>query len=142
MRRSQCPQEMGCDTFGLTNAPAAFVDLMNRVFWAYLDRFVVVFIDDILEYSKSLEEHKQYLRIVLQSLREDKLYVKFLKSMDFVMGVPQVRGGYDAIWVIIDWLTKSAHLLPVKTKYRVARYTQVYINEIVRLHGCSRNDSL
>jgi len=51
--------------FGLTNAPAYFMDLMNRVFHAYLDKFVVVFIDDILVYSKSREEHADHLRIVL-----------------------------------------------------------------------------
>ena len=57
-------------SFGLTNVPAAFMDLMNRVFRPYVDQFVVVFIDDILVYSKSVEEHVYYLRTVLQTLRE------------------------------------------------------------------------
>ena len=57
-------------SFGLTNAPAGFMDLMNRVFQPYLDRFVIVFIDDILVYSGSSEEHSEHLRIVLQTLRE------------------------------------------------------------------------
>lgn len=70
--------------FGLTNAPAAFMDLMNRVFKPYLDQFVVVFIDDILIYSKTKEEHSKHLRIVLQTLREHKLYAK-LKKCDFWM---------------------------------------------------------
>ena len=61
--------------FGLTNAPAGFMDLMNRVFHK-LDQFVIVFIDDILIYSKSQEEHEEHLRIVLRILREDKLYAK------------------------------------------------------------------
>ena len=56
--------------FGLTNAPAAFMDLMNRVFKPYLDRFVIIFIDDILIYSKSQAKHEQHLRIILQTLRE------------------------------------------------------------------------
>ncbi len=56
--------------FGLTNAPIAFMDLMNRIFHPYLDRFVVVFIDDILVYSNTREEHDEHLRIVLQTLRE------------------------------------------------------------------------
>ena len=56
--------------FGLTNAPTAFMDLMNRVFQSYLDRFVIVFIDDIPVYSGSSEEHSEHLRIVLQTLRE------------------------------------------------------------------------
>ena len=65
--------------FGLTNAPAAFMDLMNRVFSPYLDKFVIVFIDDILVYSGSSKEHSEHLRIVLQTLRERQLYVKFSK---------------------------------------------------------------
>ena len=65
--------------FGLTNAPIAFMDLMNRVFHEYLDRFVIVFIDDILIFSKSMEEHEEHLRIVFQILREKKLYAKFKK---------------------------------------------------------------
>jgi hypothetical protein len=65
--------------FGLTNAPAVFMDLMNRIFRPYLDQFVVVFIDDILIYSSSLEEHKNHLRLVLQLLRENQLYAKFSK---------------------------------------------------------------
>ena len=56
--------------FGLTNAPAAFMDLMNRVFQPYMDRFVIIFIDDILVYSGGSEEHSEHLRIVLQTLRE------------------------------------------------------------------------
>ena len=65
--------------FGLTNAPAAFMGLMNRVFNAYLDKCVVVFIDDILVYSKRREEHQEHLRVVLQILRENELYAKFSK---------------------------------------------------------------
>ena len=60
--------------FGLTNAPTGFMDLMNRVFHPYLDQFVIIFIDDILIYSKNAEEHAFHLRIVLQTLRERKLY--------------------------------------------------------------------
>ncbi|KAM1521892.1 hypothetical protein ACFX10_012067 [Malus domestica] len=65
--------------FGLTNAPAAFMDLMNRVFRPYLDRFVIVFIDDILIFSKSVSEHKKHLRLVLERLSSEQLYAKFSK---------------------------------------------------------------
>ena len=65
--------------FRLTNAPAAFMDLMNRVFSPYLDKFVIVFIDDILVYSGSPEEHEEHLWTVLQILRELQLYAKFSK---------------------------------------------------------------
>jgi len=65
--------------FGLTNAPAAFVDLMNRVFRLYLDKFVLMFIDDILIYSKDREEHADHLRMVLQTLREHQLHGKLKK---------------------------------------------------------------
>jgi len=66
-------------SFGLTNAPAYFMYLMNSVFLPKLDKFVVVFIDDILIYSKNKEEHVEHLRIVLTRLREHKLYAKFSK---------------------------------------------------------------
>ena len=68
--------------FGLTNAQSAFMDLMNRVFYPYLDHFIVVFIDDILVYSKNEQKNEQHLRIVLQTLREKRLYAK-LSKCDF-----------------------------------------------------------
>ncbi|KAH0716653.1 hypothetical protein KY290_012914 [Solanum tuberosum] len=66
-------------SFGLTNAPAAFMDLMNRVFRNILYSFVIVFIDDILIYSKSEDDHMNHLRIVLQALKDHQLYAKFSK---------------------------------------------------------------
>ncbi|KAK1604189.1 hypothetical protein QYE76_027862 [Lolium multiflorum] len=66
-------------SFGLTNAPAYFMNLMNKIFMKFLDKFVVVFIDDILIYSKSEEEHEQHLEIILETLRQHKLYAKFSK---------------------------------------------------------------
>ena len=65
--------------FGVTNAPAVFMDYMNRIFHPFLDQFVVVFIDDILIYSKSREEHEEHLRQVLQILREKQLYANLSK---------------------------------------------------------------
>jgi hypothetical protein len=66
-------------SFGLTNAPAFFMNLMNNVFMDYLDKFVVVFIDDILIYSQSEEEHVGHLKMVLQRLQEHQLYAKLSK---------------------------------------------------------------
>jgi hypothetical protein len=64
-------------SFGLTNAPAYFMYLMNKVFMKYLDKFVAVFIDDILKFSKMEEENEEHLRLVLEKLRSKKLYTKF-----------------------------------------------------------------
>nr|GEX00607.1 putative reverse transcriptase domain-containing protein [Tanacetum cinerariifolium] len=65
--------------FGLTNAPVVFVDLMNRVCQPYLDKFVIMFIDDMLVYSKDIEEHDKHLKIILELLKEERLYAKFSK---------------------------------------------------------------
>jgi hypothetical protein len=64
-------------SFGLTNAPGYFMYLMNKVFMEYLDKFVIVFIDDILIFSKTMEEHEEHLRLVLEKLRSNQLYAKF-----------------------------------------------------------------
>jgi hypothetical protein len=85
-------------SFGLTNAPAYFMYLMNKVFMEYLNKFVVVFIDDILVFSKTKEEHAEYLRLVLQKLREHQLYAKrskcefWLKEVSF-LGYIVLNGG-------------------------------------------------
>ena len=75
-------------SFGLTNAPALFMHLMNMVFMDYLDVFVVIFIDDILIFSKTEEEHEEHLRLVLQRLREHQLYAKFSKCEFWIDEVP------------------------------------------------------
>ncbi|KAA3483485.1 RNA-directed DNA polymerase-like protein [Gossypium australe] len=97
--------------FGLTNAPAAFMD-MNRVFQPYLDHFVVVFIDDILVYSGSKEEHDSHLRVVLQILREKRLYAKFSKCefwlrevtfLGHVVSAEGIRVDPRKIEALLDW---------------------------------------
>jgi Zn-dependent M16 (insulinase) family peptidase len=65
--------------FGLTKAPAYFMDLMNKVFMEYLDKFVIMFINDILVYAKDEKEHEEHLRLVLQKLRDHGLYAKLSK---------------------------------------------------------------
>ncbi|KAD4180334.1 hypothetical protein E3N88_28925 [Mikania micrantha] len=74
--------------FCLTNAPAIFMDLMNRVCKPYLDKFVIVFIDDILIYSKTKEEHEKHLKLILELLRKEQLYAKFSKCEFWMREVP------------------------------------------------------
>ncbi|KAG8474947.1 hypothetical protein CXB51_031657 [Gossypium anomalum] len=98
--------------FGLTNAPDVFMDLMNRIFRPYLDKFVVVFIDDILIYSKDDTEHAEHLRIVLQTLRDKQLYAKFSKSefwlrevgfLGHIISGDGIRVDPSKISAIVDW---------------------------------------
>ncbi|XP_058195949.1 uncharacterized protein LOC131312301 [Rhododendron vialii] len=98
--------------FGLTNAPAVFMDLMNRVFRSFLDTFVIVFIDDILIYSRTKEEHEDHLRIVLQVLRDNHLFGKlskctfWLDSVEFlghVISSNGVCGNPKKIEAVVNW---------------------------------------
>ena len=88
--------------FGLTNAPAEFMDLMNRAFRPYVDQVVVVFIDDILVYSKDAQEYEKHMRIVLETLREKRLYAKlskcdfWLKEVSFLARPYCVCRGYES----------------------------------------------
>jgi hypothetical protein len=87
---------------GLTNAPADFMYLMNSVFMLELDKFVMVFIDDILIYSKSEEEHMRHLRVILQSLRDHQLYAKFSKCAFWLKEVPFLRHIISAEGITVD----------------------------------------
>ena len=98
--------------FGLTNAPAAFMDLMNRIFKKHLDKFVIVFIDDILIYSPTVEKHAEHLRITLEILKKEKLYAKFskcefwLKEVQFLGHVVSNEGikvDPAKIAAVLDW---------------------------------------
>ena len=98
--------------FGLTNAPAAFMDLMNRVFRPYVDQFFVVFIDDILVYSKDRESHDTHLRVVLEILRKEQLYAKLSKCEFWLTEVSflghivlkeGIRVDPKKIEVVIEW---------------------------------------
>ena len=98
--------------FGLTNVPAAFMDMMNSLFRPYLDQFIVVFIDDILVYFRDEQEHEQHLKIVLQTLREKKLYAKlskcdfWLKEVSFlghIVFIEGIRVDPTKIEVVVNW---------------------------------------
>ncbi|KAD4385642.1 hypothetical protein E3N88_25811 [Mikania micrantha] len=103
-------------TFGLTNAPATFMDLMNRVCQQCLDKFVIVFIDDILIYSKSKEEHEEHLKLILEILRKEHLYAKFskcefwLKEVQFLGHIFNEKGVHvdtAKIEAVKNWNTRK-----------------------------------
>ena len=98
--------------FGLTNAPGAFMDLMNRVFRPYVDQFVVVFIDDILVYSKDRESHDTHLRVVSEILRKEQLYAKLSKCefwltevsfLGHIVSKEGIRVDPKKIEVVVEW---------------------------------------
>ncbi|GKE32999.1 putative reverse transcriptase domain-containing protein [Tanacetum coccineum] len=88
--------------FGLTNVPAVFMDLVNRVCQPYLDKFVIVFIDDILIYSHNKEEHEDHLRIILELLKKEKLYAKFSKCDFWISIVQFLRHVIDSQGIHVD----------------------------------------
>ncbi|KAG8486223.1 hypothetical protein CXB51_019614 [Gossypium anomalum] len=106
--------------FGLTNAPVVFIDLMNRIFRPYLDKFVVVFIDDILIYSKDETERAEHLRIVLQTLRDKQLYAKFSKS-------DGIRVDPSKISAIVDWKPPK-NVTEVRSFLGLAGYYRRFVN--------------
>nr|GFB38497.1 putative reverse transcriptase domain-containing protein [Tanacetum cinerariifolium] len=88
--------------FGLTNAPTVFMDLMNRVCKPYLDKFVIVFIDDILIYSKDKKEHKEHLKAILELLKKEELYAKFSKCEFWIPKVQFLGHVIDSQGIYMD----------------------------------------
>ncbi|KAL0549222.1 hypothetical protein IC582_013703 [Cucumis melo] len=128
-------------SFGLTNAPAVFMDLMNRVFREFLDTFVIVFIDDILIYSKTEAEHEEHLRIVLQTLRDNKLYAKFskcefwLKQVSFLDHVVSKAGVFvdpAKIEAITGW-TRPSTVSEVRSFLGLAGYYRRFVENFSRI---------
>ena len=117
-------------SFGLTNAPAYFMNMMNKVFMEELDKFVVVFIDDILIYSKTAEEHAEHLRIVLEKLRQNQLYAKFSKCefwlekvafLGHVLTTEGVAVDPTKIEAVIEW-QQPKNVTDIRSFLGLARY--------------------
>lgn len=132
-------------SFGVSNAPRVFMDYMNRLFHTYLDRFVVVFIDDILIYSKSVEEHVEHLRVILKVLKKKKLYTKlskcefWLKEVNF-LGHVILGGGIivdpsmvDAVlqWKDMKSVTEIRSFLGLAGYYR--KFIEVFSKLVLSL---------
>lgn len=100
--------------FGLTNAPASFQNIINHVLRNFIDKFVVVYLDDILIYSKNLEQHRQHVKMVLQALREAKLLVNPAKSefkkeevhyLGYVVSAGKIQMEDSKVSAVRDWPT-------------------------------------
>ena len=121
--------------FGLTNAPAAFMDLMNKVFKTFLDQFVVVFIDNILVYSKSKKQLEEHLRIVLRILREKKLFAKlkkcefWLESVSFlghVISKDRVSVDHKKVEVVVEW-NRPTSVTKIRSSLGLAGYYRRFV---------------
>ncbi|GKV24657.1 hypothetical protein SLEP1_g34241 [Rubroshorea leprosula] len=127
--------------FGLTNAPARFMDLMNRVFSQYLDKFVVVFIDDILVYSASHAVHEKHLRIVLETLRSERLFAKFKKCefwLDNVafLGHVVTKNGISVdpqkIEAVVNWKRPNS-VAEIRSFLGLAGYFRQFVGDFSRI---------
>ena len=121
--------------FRLTNAPVAFIDLMNRVFQLYVDQFVMVFIDDILVYSKDRENHDMHLQVVLETLRKERLFVKlrkcefWLREVSFLGHIISEEGiqvDLKKVKVIIEW-KPSRNVTEVRSFLGLAGYYRRFV---------------
>ena len=127
--------------FGLTNAPAVFMYLMNRIFQPYLDQFVIVFIDDILIYSGSKEDHEEHLRVVLQIMRGNQLYAKFSKCqfwldsvafLGHVILAEEVYVDPQKIEEIVNWKPPT-NVTEIRSFLGLARYYRKFVEGFSKL---------
>jgi hypothetical protein len=127
--------------FGLTNAPAYFMYLMNKVFMKYLDRFVVVFIDDILVFSKTMEEYEEHLRLVLEKLRSNQLYAKFSKCEFWITEVTFIghvisTGGVSVdpgnVKDVLNWMPPTT-VLEIRSFLGLAGYYRQFIKDFSKI---------
>jgi hypothetical protein len=128
-------------SFGLTNAPAYFMYLMNKVFMEYLDKFIVVFIDDILIFSKTMEEHEEHLRLVLEKLRSNQLYAKFSKCefwlievafFGHVISAGGVSVDLGKVKDVLNWMP-PATVSEIQSFLRLAGYYRQFIKDFFKI---------
>ena len=127
--------------FGLTNAPAAFMDLMHKVFHPYLDLFVVVFVDDILIYSETEEDHEDHLRVILHTLRDHQLYAKFSKCefwltevrfLEYVGSSSGVSVDPEKVEAVMSW-ERPKSVFEIRNFLGLAGYYKRFIEDFSRL---------
>ena len=127
-------------SFGLINAPTYFMNLMNKVFMEELDNFVIVFIDDILVYSKSAEEHEQHLRVVMERLRAHQLYAKFskcefwLQEVAFLEHVLTTKGVFvdpSKVEAVVGWI-RPINVSKIRSFLGLAGYYHKFIEGFSR----------
>ena len=127
-------------SFGLTNAPTVFMELMNRVFQDFLDSFVIVFIDDILVYSKTNDEHAEHLRKVLLVLRKQRLYAKFSKCefwlqkvfLSHVISKDGITVDPAKVEAVIGW-ARPTTVTEVRSFLGLAGYYRRFIKDFARI---------
>jgi len=128
-------------SFGLTNAPAYFMNMMNKVFMEELDKFVVVFIDDILIYSRTAEEHAGHLRIVLEKLRQNQPYAKFSKCefwlekvafLGHVLTAEGVAVDPAKIEAVIEW-PQPKNITDIRSFLGLAGYYRRFIKNFSKI---------
>lgn len=126
-------------SFGLTNVPSAFMDLMNRVFNPFVDHFVIVFIDDILVYSKNHKENEEHLWIALQTLRENKLYAKFSKYkfcviFSHIISKDGVLIDPKKVEAMVGW-PRPTSVTEIRSFLRLAGYYQRFVESFLKILG-------
>jgi hypothetical protein len=117
-----------------------YKDLKTQYWWYGMKRDIVEFVSLCDTYQRVKAEHQRPAGLI-QPLKIPEWKWEEIR-MDFIVGLPHTQAGYDSIWVIVDRLTKVAHFIPVKTTYSGAKLTELYMSQIVCLHGVPKKIAL